>query len=94
MGKIFAWVGGIASVIAVLVSMVWGVPYYVDIKVEERLKQLQEAAGQPQEVTQLQSDVSAIKEDINDMQGDVAAIRADNAEFKTIFIEYLQGQAN
>ena len=81
-----------AEIVAVLAILVWGVPYYIDIKVEQRVNALEEAAGQPQEVTQLQADVTAIKEDINDMQADVAAIRESSDEFKTIFIEYLQAQ--
>lgn len=63
-----AWIGivtGIGSVITVIIAMVWGVPYYVDIKVEQRVNQLNAAAGTPPEVTQLQTDVQVLSTKID-----------------------------
>lgn len=95
------WVIRGVEVVAILSVMLWGVPYYVDIKVEERVNQLDDAAEPPQEITRLESDVAAMKETINDIQSDVSGIRtdlastrSDNAQFQSAVIRLLERQAN
>jgi len=88
--EIVSLVTGVGSVLAVIVAMVWGVPYYVDIKVEERVKTLNAAAGTPPNVQALQTDVAAIKGQLGPMATDLAATRADAAETKTLLIDFLR----
>ena len=44
----------LAIVIGLLVQQFWFVPYYIDARVEERLRVLNAAAGTPPEVSELQ----------------------------------------
>lgn len=74
-------IAGIGSVVAVIVAMVWGVPYYVDVKVEQRVKALNDAAGTPPEVTQLQTDVAVMDTKVD---GAIAGIEANGAKIDRI----------
>ncbi len=39
--RIVAYIGSIGTVLAVIATMVWGVPYYIDRKVEDRVNEIQ-----------------------------------------------------
>lgn len=58
--QIFGLVAGVGTVITVIVAMLWGVPYYIDIKVEQRVNTITTAAGKPPAVVQLELDVAVI----------------------------------
>ncbi len=78
--EITTLIASIGSVLVVLVSMLWGVPYYVDIKVEQRLAVLNAAAGTPPEVSALQTLVAVNGTKIDAVGATAAAngVKIDN----------------
>ena len=58
--QIFGLISGIGTILTVGVAMVWGVPFYVDSRVEARLAQLNAAAGTPPEVSALQTEMGVV----------------------------------
>ena len=88
--EIVGLVSGVVALLTVAAAMVWGVPYYVDIKVEQRVKVLAANAGTPESVQLLQQDVAKIQGQLGPMATDLAATRADAAETKRLLIEFLR----
>ena len=97
---------GIGLVTTVAYAMVWGVPNYIDIKVEERLRVLTAEASIPTEVTDLQNVDESIKGSIEGIRGelkgingqlstlaaDVSATRSEVKETKNLMIDFLRGE--
>ncbi len=104
--KIVAWCGGVGTVLTVIITMLWGVPYYIESAVKAEVKKLSDEASIPTEVTDLQNMDASIKGSIEGIRGeltgingqlgtlatDVAATRADAKETKDLMIDFLRGR--
>ena len=85
--EIIAWVAGIGTVTAVLVSMVWGVPFYINTEVERRMNELAIDPSAAPAVVTLQAEVANI-------EASQVRIERKVDDFSAEFLKYLQRQTD
>lgn len=84
--EIVAWVGGIGTVLTVIVTMLWGVPYYITVQVAEQVKNINDNASTPSEVITLEVQMEAVN-------ASLIRIERKQDDFGRIFTAYLERQA-
>ena len=93
MNKIFAWAGGIATVLTVFGMMVWGVPYYIKIAVEDRIEELSEGEEKAPVIVALEQKDAVFAEQLDNIEASQVRIEGKVDAFSQSFTGYLERQA-
>ena len=93
MSKILAWIGGVGGLLAILGTMIWGVPYYIDSAVEDRLNELAEGKEKAPVIVALEQKDAVITEQLENIEGSQVRIENKVDAFSQSFLAYLERQA-
>jgi len=91
--EIVIWVGGIGTVLTVIITMLWGVPYYITVQVAEQVAAISANAGKPQSVTDLETQNAVIIQRLDTLDASSRRIEGKQDGFSNIFTAYLERQS-
>ena len=95
--KVIAIVTGISAIIGVIIAMVWGVPHYIDnrvnAKVDERLNKLQLNPESYPAFARLEQKVDSIDSKVTGVDTKVDRVESKVDDFGVQFMGYLERQA-
>lgn len=100
--KILAWTGAVLGAGGAITLLLWGVPYWIDAKVEAKFRTewTDHVATIDTDLTddgpfvELSTKLDGLDNRLNTMQGDLETVRDDSQFVRTKFIEFLEREAN
>lgn len=72
----------------------WGVPYYIDIQVEQRIAELAEGREKAPVIVELEKADAVFAETLENIEASQVRIEMEVDAFSTAFLAYLERQAN
>ncbi len=84
--EIVVWIGGIGTVLTVIITMLWGVPHYITVQVAKEVAAINSGAGKPSEVVTLEAQMEAVN-------ASLVRIEKKQDDFGNIFTAYLTRQS-
>lgn len=75
LGKIAAWVGSITAIAGSAVTLLWGVPYYIQAQVKAEVAAIVASEGTPEDVVVLRTEMANLKSISLETREDVQFLR-------------------
>ena len=89
----WAWMERIGVALTLIAMMFWGVPYYIDAAVEDRLNELAEGREKAPVIVALEQKDAVFSAQLDNIEDSQKRIEGKVDAFSQSFIEYLRKEA-